>query len=148
MANTHVQLEEVESWVRQEFLPRVYGQPFQKRCLVLEPGGKFAFDAVSADNSIVVNISTSGAMTSGGKRGAGKIYKLRSDMLFLHLVVAPRIRIIALTERDMYELCQKEKRAGRVPSDIEFILVTLPDDLVSKLKEARSIAAQEVSPLE
>jgi hypothetical protein len=100
---------------------------------------------VSDDDSVVATISTSGAMTASGKHGVGKLLKIRSDMFFLMLANAPR-RIVVLTERDMYELCLREKQSGRVPSSIEFVLATLPDELSVKLKESRSFASIEVSP--
>lgn len=144
MADTRVQLK-VEDWIRQKWLPQEYGQVFRRETLPLNAGGEFDFDAVSADNSIVVNISTSSASTSGGKGAAGKLQKLRADMLFLGMAYAQR-RIIALTERDMYDLCQKEKRNGRVPVGIEFAYVELPADLATQLTKAKVAASKEVSP--
>ncbi|HUH96701.1 MAG TPA: hypothetical protein VLZ89_05040 [Anaerolineales bacterium] len=144
MADTRIQLE-AEDWVRREWLPEQYGQKFRRERLRLTSGGVFDFDAVSLDDSIVVSISTSGASTSSGKGGVGKLMKLRADMLFLNLAEAKK-RIIALTEHDMYELCQKEKRAGRVPLNIDFVYAELPANLATRLKEARKIASSEVSP--
>lgn len=144
MADTRVQLQ-AEDWIRRTWLRQQYGQSFTRRRLTLSAGGDFEFDAVSADCFIVANISTSSALTSGGKRGAGKLQKLRADMLFLVMADAQK-RIVVLTERNMYELCQKEKRDGRVPLDIEFVHAELPEDLASQLKEARQIASKEMSP--
>src|SRR3989344_9497502 len=104
MADTRIQLE-VEDWIRREWLPQKYGQSFRRERLRLDAGGFFDFDAVSADNFIVISISTSSASTAGGKGGAGKLQKLRADMLFLGMAEAQK-RIIVLTERDMYQLCQ------------------------------------------
>jgi hypothetical protein len=74
----------------------------------LSSGGVFDFDAVSADRSIVATISTSGTKTASGKHAVGKLLKLRADMLFLLLANAPR-SLVVLTERDMYDLCLKER---------------------------------------
>jgi len=144
MANTRIQLE-VEDWIRQKWLPQEFGQSFRPEKLRLDAGGVFDFDAVSTDNSIVASISTSNASTPGGKSGAGKLQKLRADMLFLSMAEAKR-RIIVLTERDMYDLCQKEKKSGRVPLSIEFAHAELPTDLAVQLREAREVASREVSP--
>ena len=145
MADTRIQLE-AEDWVRQVWMPQQYGQSFRRERLRLEAGGLFDFDAVNADNSIVASISTSGALTSGGKGAAGKLHKLRSDMLFLSMVKAQK-RIVILTERDMYELCQREKLDGRAPLSIEFVHVELPHDLSLRLQEAKQAASREVSPM-
>ncbi len=102
----------------------------------------FDFDAVSEDHSIVATISTSGAKTSGGKHAVGKILKLRSDMLFLSMVEAKR-RVIVLTERDMYDQCQKEAAGGRVPPEIEFACAVVPEDLRARLVAARLTASRE-----
>ena len=144
LADTRIQLE-AEDWVRREWLPEQYGQKFRRERLRLNSGGVFDFDAVSTDDSIVVSISTSSASTSGGKGGAGKLQKLRADMLFLNMAEAQK-RIIALTERDMYELCEKEKRDGRVPLNIDFVYAKLPENLAIRLMEAKKFASSEVSP--
>jgi hypothetical protein len=119
-----------------------YGTRFSRERLRLRSGGVFDFDAVSDDHSIVATISTSGAKTSGGKQAVGKILKLRSDMLFLTMVEA-RQRIIVLTERDMCDYCEKEKAAGRIPPEIDFICAIIPDDLRSRLVAARLKSSEE-----
>ena len=144
MADTRVQLE-VEDWVRREWLPTKFNQQFRRERLRLSAGGVFDFDAVSSDNTIVANISTSSGITSGGKNPSGKIQKLRADMLFLLMVKAEK-RLIVLTEKGMYDLCLKEKSNGRVPLEIEFVLVEIPEMLAASLHNAKSIASKEVSP--
>jgi len=144
MADTRVQLE-AEDWIRREWLPKYYNQQFRRERLRLSAGGVFDFDAVSSDNMIVANISTSSGITSGGKNPAGKIQKLRADMLFLLMVCAEK-RLIVLTEKSMYDLCLKEKENGRVPLEVEFVLTELPEVLSMSLRDARSIASKEVSP--
>ena len=144
MADTRVQLE-VEDWVRQNWMPKQFGQQFRRERLRLTSGGDFDFDAVSPDNSIVAAISTSVGVTSGGKHPTGKVMKLRSDMLFLLLIEAKR-RIIVLTAPDMYQLCHKEKEGGRVPSSIEFALAPIPAQLGERLRHAQSAASREVRP--
>jgi hypothetical protein len=144
MADTRTQLK-AEDWVRRNWLPQQFGQPFHRERLELSSGGVFDFDAVSADNSIVVTISTSAAATSGGRSGAGKLMKLRSDMFFLMLAKAQR-RLVVLTQQDMRELCERERNRGRIPKDIEFHLVVLPPELVKELNDARKVASEEVQP--
>lgn len=145
MANTACQLE-CEDWVRLNWLPAQFGgQTFFRERLRLNSGGVFDFDAVNSDRSIAISISTSGANTASGKRGAGKLFKLRSDMLFLLMATVSR-RVLVLTERDMYELCMKERAAGRVPDGIEFLHAPLPPDLCERLIEARRASSNEVSP--
>jgi hypothetical protein len=51
-----------------------------------------------------------------------------------------------LTERDMYDLCEKEKAAGRAPRNIGFYHAALPTDLAAKLKVAKQVSSDEVSP--
>ena len=90
-------------------------------------------------------ISTSASKTARGKHAVGKLLKLRSDMLFLHLAQGPDRRMIILTERDMYEACQKEKAGGRVPQEIELYLAEIPTDLRSRLYSAKDTASREVT---
>ena len=126
-------------------MPQRFGQRFHRDRVRLSSGGFFDFDAVSADGATIATISTSNAKTSGGKHAVGKLMKLRSDMLFL-LLASPKRAAVILTEYDMYELCEKEKSAGRVPRNIEFYHAPLPPDLASKLKDAKQVSSDEVSP--
>jgi hypothetical protein len=144
MADTRCQLE-CEDWVRQDWMPQRFGQKFHRDRMRLTSGGMFDFDAVSADGTTIATISTSGAKMRGGKQAGGKLMKLRSDMLFL-LLAAPKRAAMILTERDMYELCEKEKVDGRAPRNIEFYHAPLPPDLAAKLKIAKQVSSEEVSP--
>jgi hypothetical protein len=144
MANSHVQLQ-VEKWGCEVWLPEKYGQTFRPARLRLETGGYFNFDAVSEDNAIVANISTSSAFTAGGRGPAAKIQKLRTDMLFLVMADVEK-RFVILTEKDMYELCLREKANGRVPNAIEFLHASLPADSAIELLKAKQSAAAEISP--
>jgi hypothetical protein len=144
MADSRVHLE-VEDWVRRKWMFEEYSLSFSKEQLVLTSGGVFEFDAVSPDRRIAATISTSGATTASGKNAVGKLMKLRSDMLFLMMASVER-RLMVLTERDMYELCLREQRAGRTPSGIEFVHAVIPPDLDDRLRTAREWASREVSP--
>jgi hypothetical protein len=132
MANSHIQLE-VEKWVRQDWMPNNYEIKFRRERLRLFPGGLFDFDAVSEDDKIVANISTSSGITAGVKNPAGKAQKLRTDMLFLTMAQAQK-KLIVLTERDMFDLSQREKHHGREPSEINSLIIELPPTLASLLK--------------
>ncbi|MCC6180034.1 MAG: hypothetical protein IT305_32370 [Chloroflexi bacterium] len=144
MADTRTQ-NEVEDWVRRNWMPEQFGQQFHRDRLQLSSGGVFDFDAVSADGRIVALISTASGRTSGGKYPVGKVHKLRSDMLFLTMITAEQ-RLIVLTEPDMHALCIKEMEGRRVPDGVVFVLATLPPDLASKLRDARELASREVRP--
>jgi hypothetical protein len=123
-------------------MPAHFGKKFARERVPLRSGGVFDFDAVSEDGSIVATISTSGSKTSGMKNAAGKILKLRSDMLFLTMVEAER-RIIVLTEKDMFDQCKKESAGGRVPPEIEFVCAAIPEELRARLITARLKASAE-----
>lgn len=144
MADTRVQLE-VEDWVRKTWMPDALGQQFGRERLPLRSGGKFDFDAVSADEKIIATISTSSSLTSGGKHGVGKMMKIRSDMLFLVMAAAER-RLVILTEEDMYRRCLSEVESGRVPPEIEFMHASIPADYRERLEKAKAKSSAEVSP--
>jgi len=144
MADSRTRLK-IEKWIREIWLPQKYGQEFSAEHLQLFSGGYFDFDAVSEDGTIVASISTSSARTRSGRRAAGKIHKLRGDMLFLLMVQANK-RIIVLSEKDMCDYLIKEKDNGRVPLQIEFVHAPIPEDLKKELNAAKKIAAQEVLP--
>jgi hypothetical protein len=58
MANTAMLRYRVEPVIRKR-LAEEFGQPFASRVLALPGGAQRAFDAVSADGSVVVSIKTS-----------------------------------------------------------------------------------------
>jgi len=144
MADTRVQVE-AEDWVRREWLPQKLGFACFRERVKLRSGGVFDFDAVNAEHTVAMTISTSTCRTSGGKNGVGKMMKLRSDMLFLLLAQVQR-RGVVLTDRGMYEQCLKERAGGRVPDEIEFFHAELPPELQTKLLAAQAIASREVRP--
>lgn len=144
MANTSAQ-RLVEAWIRESWLPQAFKQPFTKRRVRLTPGGEFEFDAVSRDARVIATISTSRSRTRSGRPGHGKFNKIRSDILFLTLARARR-RVVVLTEADMFAACQSQKTAGRLPRNVEFVLVRVPTTLASRLRRARRKSSREVAP--
>ena len=144
MADTRTQTR-VEDWIRREWLQERFGQEFHRERRTLSSGGEFDFGAVSADKQIVACISTSRGRTSGNKYPAGKVNKLRGDMLFLIMTDAEQ-RLIVLTDEGMLGICEKEKDNGRVPKGVDFLLARLPADIEAELAEARERASKEVRP--
>ena len=144
MAETKTQLE-IEDWIRREWLSGKFRQLFIKHTVQLAPGGVFEFDVVSADESIVTCISTSGLTTSGGKPGSGKKHKIRSDLFFLILTPNSKQRLMVFTEQDMYEFWLKEQENGRVPRAVQFLIADIPMELREKLSRAKVKSAEEVS---
>src|SRR3982750_5028657 len=98
MADTRCQVE-CEDWVRREWMPTIFGQPFYRERVQLTSGGVFDFDAVSADKTIIASISTSGSRTASGKYATGKMMKLGSDIFFFLLTKAVCRLVIFLRKR-------------------------------------------------
>jgi hypothetical protein len=143
MANSRFR-HEVEAWIREEFLCEEFGQPFKKKQLRLTPGGKFEFDAASQDGRIAVNISTASARTRrSGKLAHGSINKVRGDILFLTLAETLH-KILVLTEPDMHRFWVNETKAGRVPKEVRFMLVELPETMRSALDVEKRLASEEI----
>jgi hypothetical protein len=142
MADTRCQME-CEAWVRDHWLPERYEQSFSEQYVRLESGGGFKFDAVSTDGTIVVSISTSLARMRSGKKGVGKLMKLRADMLF-HRMAPALQHIMVFTEPCMYAACNAEKHKGRVPAGIELLHAELPAELAARLTVSRERSSCEV----
>jgi hypothetical protein len=146
MADTSTQ-REIENWICKSWLSAKFHEEFEKKKIKLSSGGTFEFDAVNKDGSIVVNISTSGALTSSGNRGSGKIQKIRADTYFLLLLPETvKRKLLVFTESDMVESCEKEKTNGRMPENIEIFLVVLPGNIRAKLDTSKNSASKEVTP--
>jgi len=82
VADTSVQTE-VERWVRSNWLPREYGCQFRRDEVGLSSGGVHSFGAVSEDGRIVASISTSSAMTPGGRRVSCETQRFASARVYL-----------------------------------------------------------------
>lgn len=144
MADSRVQ-REAEVWVRDNWLPQKFSQPFTKRRLDLSSGGQFEFDGVSHDRTIAVAISTNGGVKANGGKATPKLMKIRADALFLLLAEATK-RVIVFTDRAMFDLTQNEISNGRFPKEIDIALADLPDELEARLRDARTQMAAEVTP--
>ena len=144
MANTKAQ-RQVEDWIAGEWLPKRFGQAFSETQLPLSSGGVFNFDAVSEDREMVANISTSTEKTASGNHGSAKVQKIRSDIYFL-LLARPSRKLIVLSEPDMHAWWRKETARGRVPAQIEFLHVVIPEHLNAILQASRRQASREVTP--
>jgi hypothetical protein len=144
MANIRVQVE-VENWVRDKWMRRHFGTEFEGKRVRLTSGGFYDADAVSKDGRIVAAIATGSARTSGGRLGVGKMLKIRADRYFLLLAEAER-RLVVLTEPDMFVQWSREREAGRVVRNSEFVLAELPGDLRERLERSKKEASDEVQP--
>lgn len=144
MADTKIQ-GRVHKWIRNQWLPAKFSQPFHRAKVKLTSGGGHSFSAVSSDGKIVATISTSNATTASGKRAVGKLMKVRADLYFLLMVEASQ-KLVICTERDMYDLCREEEQMGRIHPSITFLHVPIPPDLQGDLDKAKQVASDEVSP--
>ena len=145
MADTRAQ-KNAETWLLQRALPEFFGTTFSGRKVMLAWGGKFEFDAVSADGSIVANISTSSARTAANKLGTAKIQKIKCDTLYLLHARDAQKRVLVFTEADMLQHFEKEVRNGRFPKGVKLLHLALPDSLQREVERARKIASDETSP--
>ena len=135
MADTKAQVE-AEKWIREEYLPKKYGQSFRRNNLGLQSRTQSNFDAVSDDGEIVAMICTSAGFTSSGKVATEELMKVRSDALrFLMLEATPQKRLMIFTDQSMIDLVKDEKKKGRFPSELEILKVKLPAEIAAKVAE-------------
>lgn len=144
MADTKAQ-NEAEKWIREEYLPKKYGQSFHQKNLDLQSRTQSKFDAVSDDGEIVAMICTSAGFMSSGKVATDELMKVRSDALrFLMLEATPQKRLMIFTDQSMIDVVKDEKKKGRFPSELEILRVKLPPDLAAKVAESQRIASEGV----
>ncbi len=124
MADSTTATKDVENWIRNEFLPKKYGQAFTKRKLGVQSGAQIEFDAVSEDGTIVCIISTSPVKTGDGLFDTNVLTKVREKALWtISLNEKPETIVFACTDKLMLELVKKEKDHGRFPKHIKTVLV-------------------------
>jgi hypothetical protein len=136
MADTKAQIE-AENWIREQYLPKKYGQSFRQKNLDLQSRTQSKFDAVSDDGEIVAMISTSAGFTSSGKVATDELMKVRSDALrFLMLEAKPQKRLMIFTDQSMIDVVKDEKKKGRFPKELDILKVKLPADLAARVAES------------
>jgi len=145
MADTRAQ-KKGEVWVLKNDLANRFGVAFSTKKVMLAWDGKFEFDAVSSDGSIIGNISTSSARTAGNKLATAKIQKIKCDTLYLLHAKGAKKRLLIFTELDMLRHFEKEVKNGRFPKGVKLIHVPLPVSLQHEIENARKIASDETSP--
>jgi hypothetical protein len=141
MADTKAQIE-AEKWIREEYLPKKYGQSFRQKNLDLQSRGQGTFDAVSDDGEIVACICTSAGFTSNGKVATEELQKVRSDALrFLMLDARPQKRLMIFTDPSMIDVVKDEKKKDRFPKELEILRVKLPAEIAANVAESQRIAS-------
>ena len=145
MANSTYRGSEVEDLVRAE-LGRRFHVHLRKTTVRLSDGGYFQFDAVSESHAIIGGISTNAGITISKKpkKATAKLNKIRSDVMFL-LRTEAECRFIALTDEQMFNLCEEQKSRGRMPREIDFFWVNLPSSAVDRLREEHRLSAGEMA---
>lgn len=134
---------EVERFVRETFLPARFGKSFECKAISLSDGGLFNCDAVSDDGSILACICTNAGKTASGRNATPKLMKVRSDILFMLRAPADR-RLIVTTCDDMHALCEKQRRIGRMPHEIEFHLADIEVEMRLRLRKEHTVSAAEM----
>lgn len=142
MANTSILSKLIEPYVRQKLRQKI-GCEFYDKDLKLElvTGGNHKFDIVSLDRNIIGDIK-SHQTRENGRAGVGAVKSIYFDIYMLSLVEAKR-KILVLTNRDFYNFFKKIS-IGKTPSDIEIMLIELPDDMKMKAKEIHNLAREEM----
>jgi hypothetical protein len=123
MADSPDMAKDIKEWIRSEFLPKKFKQPFAKRKLGIQSGGEIFFENVSEDGKIVCFVSTESGKTKEG------LANVRSDALWaLALNEKPDTVVFVFTDPTMIELVKKEKDHGRFPKYMKTLLMKLPGD--------------------
>jgi hypothetical protein len=103
-----------------------------------EGQGKFAFDAVSEDGTIVACLSTARNLK------AGQRHKLMRDATFMWLVPGVKQRILAVMEPGVAQSLEGELERGLVPPGTGIKIINLPAETRDALETFRVAAANEV----
>jgi len=136
-SNAHV---EVEKWIREVELPKLFNQKFKQKSLMLKSGGEYKYNAVSDDDNIIAMISTRTGETPNGKVEEANLQKIRSEVYWV-LMIEQRFEkmLLVLTEPSMINLIKQEKKKDRFPKEIEILRVKLPRELAQKIAEEQNL---------
>jgi hypothetical protein len=104
-----------------------------------EGQGKFAFDAVGEDGTVVACLSTARNLK------AGQRHKLMRDATFMWLVPGVKQRILAVVEPGVAQSLEGELQRGLIPPATVIKIINLPAEMRDALETFRVGAANEVA---
>lgn len=146
MANTKMLSKLVEPYIRNNLQKEMGCNFYDKdKKLILITGGTHKFDIVSLDKSIIGDIKSS-QIRKNGKVGAGTIKSAFFDIYMLTLIKAKK-KIMVFTDTEFYNLF-KRRSVGKIPPDIEIILIELSDDIKINTKRVHDAATKEIGKRE
>ena len=150
MANTSDYKRMIETWFRDQYVSERHpGCEVRSGKVALTWGGKFEYDAVVYKDGALVAVyclSCSEYKTAGGKGGAGKLNKIKGDILMMLGTDCP-MKVLAFTGKTMMEKVQSEQRNGRLPQAVACELVDLPGALSTLVQRVSAESVSEVTPL-
>ncbi len=103
-----------------------------------EGQGKFAFDAVSEDGTVVACLSTARNLK------AGQRHKLMRDATFMWLVPGVKQRVLAVVEPGVAQSLEGELERGLIPPGTRIEIINLPAEMRDALEAFRLSTANEV----
>lgn len=149
MADTRDFLK-VEKWYREKLAKEKIDCHISKEKVpLLNWGNKgyFECDVVIKKGNDIVEVqclSCSSAKTVNGNGGAGKLHKIKDDALMLTGIKCKK-KVLAFTEKSMYNRVLKEKENGRFPNTIELLLVNVDNSEIRRLiKNTSEISSKEI----
>jgi hypothetical protein len=149
MANTTEYKKLIEPWFRNTYLPNKHpGCTIQSGGVALTWGGKFEYDALVYKNDTLIAVyclSCSEYKTSGGKGGAGKLNKIRGDILMMLGTACPT-KVLSFSGKTMLEKVEAEQKNGRLPKDIQCEHIRLPEYLSTLVQAVSAQSVREVTP--
>lgn len=150
MADTRDFLK-VEKWYREKLAKENPNYHISKEKVPLSNWGDkgyFECDVVIRNEKTIVEVqclSCSGAKTANGNGGAGKLHKIKDDALML-MGIKCKKKVLAFTEKSMYNRVLKEKENGRFPNTIELLLVNVDNLEIRRLiKKTSEISSKEIA---
>ena len=104
-----------------------------------EGQGKFEFDAVSEDGTVVACLSTARNLK------AGQRHKLMRDATFMWLVPRVKQRILAVVGPSVAQSLEGELKRGMIPPGTVIKVINLPTEMRDALEAFQVGAANEVA---
>jgi predicted nuclease of predicted toxin-antitoxin system len=142
MADTTFVKRTIEPYVRGWLEKQFPGHKFAEKAVPLRGGGKYKFDAVSEDETVVGNILSNRAKTRTGRENSGAVLKALKDIQYLTKLRRKVQPVLVFTDKDFQELMLR--RGSRVEvRKIRTLVCPLPDHLQDKLVRVLDSASHE-----
>jgi hypothetical protein len=120
------------AWVKDVWLPSMFGQWFSAREVPLQHGGSVKLNCVSDSLEVAAILLITDDKAPTVERRQLKLQKLRAEALMLKLATLQR-RLVVVCHPQVFRAINSERELGLLPAEFEIHLARVPENVGTAL---------------